>query len=64
MTYNVLSGTLKPIHSLTGQQPSQHSLFEVSPDLDQSLLQFSQVAHCLFVYVLLHATPDSVINGI
>ena len=34
------------------------------PDLNQSLLQVSQVTYWLLVYTLLNATPDSVISGI
>ena len=44
--------------------PVNNGLFEVSPDLNQSLLQFSQVACWLLVYALLHATSESVINWI
>ena len=44
--------------------PVNDGLFAVSPDLNQSLLQFSQVAYWLLVYALLHATLDSVINRI
>ena len=44
--------------------PVNDGLFEVSPDLNQSLLQFSHVAYWLLVYMLLHATLGYVINGI
>jgi len=44
--------------------PVNDGLFEVSTDLNHLLLQFSHVAYWLLVYKLLHATLDSVINGI
>ena len=43
--------------------PVNDGLFEVSPGLNQSLRQFSQVAYWLLVYTPLHATLDSLING-
>jgi len=44
----------------------QEGVFEVSLCLNsnQSLLQFSPVAHWFLVHVLHHATPDYIINGI
>jgi len=46
--------------------PVKDGLFEVSPDLNQPLLQFIQVTYWLLlhVYAILCATLDSVINRI
>jgi len=44
--------------------PVNDGLFEVSPDFNQSLLQFSQVAYWFLIYMLLLAIPDSIIIGI
>ena len=39
-------------------------LFQVSPDLNKSLLQFSQITNQFLVHALLYAAPDFIINGI
>jgi len=39
-------------------------LFQVSPDLNKSLLRFSQITNRFLIHALLHAAPDFIINGI
>ena len=34
-------------------------LFQVSPDLNKSLLQFSQITNRFLVHALLHAAPEA-----
>jgi len=46
---------LESFSPLVSNGPVNDGLFEVGPDLNQSLLQFSQVACWLLVYALLHA---------
>ena len=69
VTVNVQNVVLWPwrklwVVSYTVNGLVHNHLFQVSPDLNKSLLQFSQITNRFLIHVLQHAAPDFTINGI